>query len=398
MKTLTKISLAALSMAIAACSSGGGSGSKNSALKPKVEQKQELKQGQKQQAPKSDADKSKQNTPKSDVNEPKKNGPQLEGNDLLQGVPKTENRPEYDTPKTDVEEPKQQTPKTDVEEPKQQTPKTDVEEPKQQTPKTDVEEPKQQTPKTDVEEPKQQTPKTDVEEPKQQAPKIDSEVPKHPVPDLDTPKTNIGHTVKGKSYILTVGDDSISLDFNAKPISSEKITQLMIDGKTLDVSTTEPGPLEYFTFKGNNILSDDKIFSNVKYGSYKLDDRRFVYFIQGKPTALSELPKTGTFEYKGYYFSHGTNRFGDYAKFKADFDKKNLEGIFENYYQNNYEKRNYHFNVKIDGNHFYGTKGTAIIDGYFYGKDADELGGTYDDKGEDIQHIFGGKKVIPSSK
>ncbi|WGE55897.1 transferrin-binding protein-like solute binding protein [Actinobacillus equuli subsp. equuli] len=375
MKTLTKISLAALSMAIAACSSGGG-GSKNSAPKPKVEQKQELKQGQKQQAPKSDADKSKQNTPKSDVNEPKKNRPQLEGNDLLQGVPKTEGEP-----KSELDTPKQPEPKTELDVPKQPEPKTELDAPKQPEPKTELDAPKQPEPKYELDVPKQPEPKSKLGESKS-----------------DT------HAINGKSYTFTLIKDKLSseLNFNPKSISSEKITQLIIDGRTFDVSANDPEG-SYIVFKDSSILSNDKEFSNVKYGFYKTNEQQWSYFVQGKPTAISDIPKKGTFNYEGVHISYGAHVPDGKATFKADFEKKVLIGKLEKFYpeSQSYDfgtRNSYDFGARIDGNYFYDKIGTSKINGHFYGKNADELAGFIEDKEEQYLSIFGGKKVDSSTK
>ncbi|WGE57981.1 transferrin-binding protein-like solute binding protein [Actinobacillus equuli] len=392
MKTLTKISLAALSMAIAACSSGGG-GSKNSAPKPKVEQKQELKQGQKQQAPKSDADKSKQNTPKSDVNEPKKNGPQLEGNDLLQGVPKTEGEP-----KSELNAPKQPEPKSELDTPKQPEPKSELDTPKQPEPKTGLDAPKQPEPKSELDAPKQPEPKSELDTPKQPEPKSELDVPKQlePKSKLDESKSaDTHHTVNGKSYTSTLTEDKRfnKLDFNPKVISSENITQLIIDGETFDVSANGSKNSRYTVVKDGQFLSNDDKFSNIKYGRYQLKDNQLAYFVQGIPTKHSEIPQQGTFNYEGSYISYGAPE--GVATFKADFGEKRLTGELKGFYPGG---SSYGLGAIIEGNHFHSRRGTVNVDGHFYGKDADELAGFVEDEAENHLSIFGGKKVDSSTK
>ncbi|AIZ79070.1 transferrin-binding protein-like solute binding protein [Actinobacillus equuli] len=369
MKTLTKISLAALSMAIAACSSGGG-GSKNSAPKPKVEQKQELKQGQKQQAPKSDAIQPKQPQLESlpDAIQPKQ--PQLESlPDVIQ--------PKGPEPKTNMEEPKEPEPKANMEEPKEPEPKANMEEPKEPEPKTNMEEPKEPEPKTNMEEPKEPEPKANIEEPKQ--------------PEL---KSNNTQTVEGKGYTFTFTGRARALDFNPQSLKSENITQLVVDGQKFDVSVSSPNKSEYVILKEDGtFLSNDNIFSSIKYGIHQLTDNQWTYFVQGTPTKHSEIPQQGTFNYEGSYISYGAPV--GVATFKADFGEKRLTGELKGFYPGG---SSYGLGAIIEGNHFHSRRGTVNVDGHFYGKDADELAGFVEDEAENHLSIFGGKKVDSSTK
>ncbi|VEI46050.1 Transferrin binding protein-like solute binding protein [Actinobacillus equuli] len=88
-------------------------------------------------------------------------------------------------------------------------------------------------------------------------------------------------------------------------ISSENITQLIIDGETFDVSANGSKNSRYTVVKDGQFLSNDDKFSNIKYGRYQLKDNQLAYFVQGIPTKHSEIPQQGTFNYEGSYISYG---------------------------------------------------------------------------------------------
>ncbi|MDG4952361.1 transferrin-binding protein-like solute binding protein [Actinobacillus equuli] len=341
MKNLTKISIVALAMAVTACSSGGG-GSKNTVPKPKVEQKQD----QKQQIPKSDTNETKQDVPKPEVNKPKQNTPQLEGNGLLQGVPKPETN-----------------------------------ESKQRAPEPKINEPKQNVPEPKINEPKQDVPKSKKSEP-------------------DLPKTLEPRSPKlaqGGTYFVTLDTKNpgatLKTDFQSSSIDSQDVGILMVDGKQINVVAGKLTDDYVFYYKNEDFVSNSQLLPNTKFGLVQVEDSRWAAFVQGYSTSIANMPKQGNAQYIGsfLYISDGL-QIGNKAVIDVDFGAKKLTGTLSLSGARKTEN-DVTFSADIKSNYFVGITGSARTGGLFYGENADELGGTYENRQKNEIAVFGAKKA-----
>ena len=147
----------------------------------------------------------------------------------------------------------------------------------------------------------------------------------------------------------------------------------------------------------------------AKYGftiDYKTGN--FNLFYQGKPTPVAEVPTTGKATYQGYAFAldpvernkHITQKERDYGEWKGlseftvDFDKKTLTGTLNGWHSSSQtDPKAVQINAKIQANTFKGTaNGTGTAEGKFYGANAQNLAGAFNDKSQNLQGVFGGNK------
>ncbi len=138
-------------------------------------------------------------------------------------------------------------------------------------------------------------------------------------------------------------------------------------------------------------------YENVRFGVYDADiddsgNDKFYFFYNGSPT--TNMPTTGAANYTGHStFASadvdGTiygNLYEDYlkgtAQLTANFNTKTLTGTLN---LNEGNVAPIYINSQISGNNFTGTATTATfntvaeVEGKFYGNNAKELGGVYDD-------------------
>ena len=118
------------------------------------------------------------------------------------------------------------------------------------------------------------------------------------------------------------------------------------------------------------------------------DGKTYVY-AQGELTPINEIPHTGEVRYLGLSSYHVNNetlnegasgvnppRWGIVGiDMTANFDEKKVDGrlVAEGYPDDTLAK----LEGKISGNQFSGTKDGTTMQGAFFGKNADEMGGIY---------------------
>ena len=146
----------------------------------------------------------------------------------------------------------------------------------------------------------------------------------------------------------------------------------------------------------------------AKYG-YTIDYKtgNFNLFYQGKPTPVAEVPTTGKATYQGYAFAldpveynkHITQErdYGEWkgvSEFTADFDNKTLTGTLRGWHSSSQtDPKAVQINAKIQANTFQGTvNGTGTAEGKFYGANAQNLAGAFNDKSQNLQGVFGANK------
>ncbi|WP_265490413.1 transferrin-binding protein-like solute binding protein [Mergibacter septicus] len=148
------------------------------------------------------------------------------------------------------------------------------------------------------------------------------------------------------------------------------------------------------------------------------------YFVQGVLTPTSEVPMTGTSQYDGrwYGYARDDNK-GVFsgealdAKFTAKWSEKKLEGNLFN--KNQVDKSSLKFEANITENTFKAdnltlnvstdtakdslndtkiTVNNVKVEGHFYGKGANELGGHFYSEDKKAGGVFGAKQIETQSK
>ena len=222
--------------------------------------------------------------------------------------------------------------------------------------------------------------------------------------DPSTPVSIVGIPTSGKyngvAYEYKSGDvnDKI-VNPKVHRLSSNNIDVLNVDGKRIDIAPEGVNPgYTYLDKDGETRLStgafvNGLIFmSSTRNGIYQnqKDGKTYVY-VQGELTPVNEIPRTGEVRYLGLSSYHVNNetlnegasdvnppRWGIVGiDMTANFDEKKVNGQL--------------LEGKISGNQFSGTKDGTTMQGAFFGKDANEMGGIYTNQEKGFSGAFSAK-------
>lgn len=139
------------------------------------------------------------------------------------------------------------------------------------------------------------------------------------------------------------------------------------------------------------ILSNNN-FKSSAFGTYvdNLTGNQY-FFAQGLPTAVAQIPTTGTAEYKGgaVYKKDNANSERSEMKASADFANKVID---INIMKNTNAVPEMHFGGKITANSFAGEVNGIKTQGGFFGENAQEMGGLFTNEADQSRGAFGGIK------
>lgn len=139
------------------------------------------------------------------------------------------------------------------------------------------------------------------------------------------------------------------------------------------------------------ILSNDN-FKSSAFGTYvdNLTGNQY-FFAQGLPTAVAQIPTTGTAEYKGgaVYKKDSANSERSEMKASADFANKVID---INIMKKTNAVPEMHFGGKITANSFAGEVNGIKTQGGFFGENAQEMGGLFTNEADQSRGAFGGIK------
>ncbi|MDH2999034.1 hypothetical protein A1D22_04050 [Pasteurellaceae bacterium LFhippo2] len=207
--------------------------------------------------------------------------------------------------------------------------------------------------------------------------------------------TKVDSAATGAVYIIP--DDGYAVD--KKVLTNSTISSITVDGIAIPVSQSN-------SLMGRRIGENElytTTYSNMSFGAYEVDDRndandKTYFFYNGTPTAVADMP-SGTATYKGEALLDGDTVRGrdiDYAvgtsEFTANFGSKTLTGTVSA------AGVNVAVNANIDSNGFTGTasstdyRGSANVEGKFYGAKAQEMGGMFMQNNREWGGAFGAKK------
>ena len=195
--------------------------------------------------------------------------------------------------------------------------------------------------------------------------------------------------------------------------------KLVIDGMTLDLPDTNGNPSEEknrrVEVKASNAYAtiapniNNRGTAYARYGLAYSDKApaKLVAFYQGEPTPVNQVPSTGAATYLGYAiavdaaeinkYGQGNTDYGEkygLSKFTADFANKKLTGTLSDW-QNKAKQQPKQVKIVADiqANTFKGTaNNTGTAEGKFYGANAQNLAGAFNDKSQNLQGVFGANK------
>ncbi|UTU47405.1 transferrin-binding protein-like solute binding protein [Mergibacter septicus] len=216
---------------------------------------------------------------------------------------------------------------------------------------------------------------------------------------------------------------------------SGNIDKLQVDGMLIDL--TQTSDLNKACCSVTKDEENGLTTQSVKFGKYGYtkktqngsntsneDNKVGGYFVQGVLTPNSQVPNTGTSQYDGRWYGYAKdNTKGVFigealdAKFTAKWQEKQLEGKLFN--KNQTGDGSLNFTATISGNSFTAnnsklevatdtskdslndtkiTVNDIKVEGHFYGKNANELGGHFYSESKKAGGVFGAKQIETQSK
>ncbi|WP_265482623.1 transferrin-binding protein-like solute binding protein [Mergibacter septicus] len=215
---------------------------------------------------------------------------------------------------------------------------------------------------------------------------------------------------------------------------SGDIEKLQVDGMLIDL--TKNSDLNKACCSAKEGEENGLTTQSVKFGKYGYtkqaqngsntsneDNKVGGYFVQGVLTPTSEVPTTGTSKYDGRWYGYASSDKGVFsgealdAKFTAKWQEKQLEGKLFN--KNQTGDGSLNFTATISGNSFTAnnsklevatdtskdslndtkiTVNDIKVEGHFYGKNANELGGHFYSEDKKAGGVFGAKQIETQSK
>ena len=218
---------------------------------------------------------------------------------------------------------------------------------------------------------------------------------------LIPPPVNQGNTdnssgkYQGKGFVVPLGQQPNGLA-DAKSIASDDLAVLNMDGKKLPLQLPNISGANISSVRGATIgdtsykqfIVSGSRYANSKFG-YLNDGSKDYIFSQGAPTAT--MPTTGVVKYSGAA-AVGRAAVADsaVANFSADFGAKTLTGSITQNASSAVEFKPVNINAGIEGNTFSSKADAAVkTTGGFYGENAHELGGIFQDSAQAISGSFG---------
>ena len=221
---------------------------------------------------------------------------------------------------------------------------------------------------------------------------------------------------------MLVINDSPATPIGQDSNNNTALTQIKIDGKTIPLMKGTTDTLSNGT-KWNSDIDNNTDYMSVtgadtayaRYGLIALYDNnkkvaKLGLFYQGNPTSLDDMKKldnqTADITYKGQAYilkqgnydlnqSNTSNPLGiGITQLTANFKNKTLKGTISQW-SSEYAStlKPVSIDAKIQANTFSGTANkTGTVEGKFYGANAKELAGAFNDKSQKLRGVFSGVK------
>lgn len=242
----------------------------------------------------------------------------------------------------------------------------------------------------------------------------------------------LSETSQPNSTTNNTNSQTYTLNNYQKVNYSGNVDKLQVDGILIDL--TQNPDLNKACCSTTEKEKSGLTTQAVKFGKYgytknsssEIDSKNNKvggYFVQGVLTPTSEIPTTDTAEYDGRWYGYASDAQGTFsgdaldAKFTAKWDTKKLEGKLFNKNQvnnaalsfdatiteNSFKAENTKFEVSTDTakdaqQSLKITVNDIKVEGHFYGKGANELGGHFYSESKRAGGVFGAKQVETGTK
>lgn len=210
----------------------------------------------------------------------------------------------------------------------------------------------------------------------------------------------------GYYWVQIFGDDKTQSPYafvdESKAVNTNPLNTVIVNGVSLPASVAAGNwrTLQYKQTETNQDGTKKEItkyqgwvsgYDNSRFGAvkYAIGDNTSVFY-QGNETPNSAMPKTGIATYNGQAIvvKNGTVNMGVQSQFNVNFGGKTLNGTLKEG-----TKTLYNLNADINGSSFASKAGASVeTQGAFFGKNAEELGGTFKDNATGTVGAYGAKK------
>ena len=258
-------------------------------------------------------------------------------------------------------------------------------------------------------------------QPADQAKLTEQAKPTEPVKPAEEPKNEeqialkrVGFEVNKEDKTVTVIERQIHDDNNVNVVNVEGQAIEIIPSGYYErpvIGTNEKEVLQADSPELRSISG--KNYKNIRWGKFTEPTLGSDYYVAFGVNPTTEMPQSGTANYIGNGMHVETRADGldsnlSFVKLTANFADKTLNGtislaktgfkdeLLSNKIAGGALSPEIHFDdvslsAKIQGNKFSGTNEKGVhTEGGFYGKDAEEVAGTY--KGKDAMGVFGARK------
>ena len=247
-------------------------------------------------------------------------------------------------------------------------------------------------------------------------PQVNDSIDNSPTPS--TTDNNDPFTMKRHVTLWNYNDKERVLNVDSNPI-----TQTEQNDSRAEMSRIKIGKREIIiagiAITGDNgtqwRINDESTYliisgANTAYANYGMvadyDADKIGLFYQGSPTSISDMKtQKGSVKYVGQAlaFKEGVLNednaryasFSGFTNFIVDFDNKTINGKIDNWYNANGAtlSKPVLIDAKIRANTFVGTANTTgYAEGKFYGPDAQNMAGAFEDKEQKVHGVFGAGK------
>lgn len=201
----------------------------------------------------------------------------------------------------------------------------------------------------------------------------------------------------GYYWVQIFGEDNISSQYQFNDITanvgvgeynSQPLTQLVINNVALPLGASPNG--DWKNFSVGNYGGVVNGYDNSRFGTVKTGNQNPRLFYQGNQTTNESVPTSGkaTYNGKAVVVNGAQVDTSATAKFNVDFAKKNLTGAVTRT-----GKSDININANITGSAFSSATGATVkTQGAFFGNQAQELAGVFEDTKTNTTGAFGAKK------
>lgn len=199
-----------------------------------------------------------------------------------------------------------------------------------------------------------------------------------------TNSNTTNNAIKGNQ--INLGSNQVA-GANQATAATNNVATVTIDGKSASFDL-QGISTQKVTITSNNITrigSGSAFLANSRFGYIKEGNGTPALFSQGVVT--TNMPTTGTATYKGFatHVANGAISMPD-ANFTVDYGNKTVAGTIKA------AGGDVALAGTISGSQFSGSKNGVSTNGYFYGNNAAELGGTYKNTAGSVSGAYGAKK------